>query len=242
MFKYILIFTMLTLNYSHSREKEFHHYKREVEVPEPMFIDLVRSLNSQKGEWEINSLFADYHKKADALNWAPEVEYVFKDGHAIEFELPSQGQHLKKYKFAYQTTLSSLENHGHLHGVQVIYETDDQLRESESTFYHIFAKRLSHHISMISLAGIKINNEQLSQRSLSLNHTTFYNYTNEVDFGLEINFETSELHNKMFQAIPQIHLALNHGLKIQYGFGTVRVNGENSLITSFRLIREFNIL
>lgn len=228
-------------NIAFSKNQDYFNYERKVEVPEPMFIDLVRSLDAKKGELEVNTLFADYNSESKNLKWAPEIEYAFDDGKAIEFELPSEGGDIKNYKFAYQQNITSLSQVNWLQGIQFIYEANKEFNESEATLYHIYALRINHYFSFMNIAGIKFDTSDFDQRSVALNSTLFYNYTKEVDFGLEVNLESSELENQTFQILPQIHLALSEGYKIQYGFGTATIEDNHSLVTSFRLIKEFNL-
>lgn len=234
----LLCITFLKSTYSN---EDYFDYERKVEVPEPLFVDLVRSLDAKKGEFEFNSLFVDYSKEPNQLKWAPEVEYTFADGQSIEFEFPSQSTKLKNYKIAYQLNLSPLSTENSLHGLQVILESDRKVTESESTIYHIFAHRFSHKVSLLNVMGLKVNNNDLKQRSLLLNTSIFYNYSKEIDFGIESNIESSELDNKLRQFIPQIHLAFDHGFKIQYGFGRFFKEETEGFVTSFRLIRELNL-
>jgi hypothetical protein len=238
---FILLLVPICSVLATEKKQNYFNYERKVEVPEPMFIDLVRSLDSVKGELEFNSLFADYNSKSSKFKWAPEVEYAFTNGQALELEFPGQGSELKNYKIAYQKNITSLKKENCLQGFQLIYESNKEFSESESTLYHIYALRLNHHISFMNIAGIKLDNKNLDRRSISWNSTFFYNYTEEVDFGLEVNLETAELGNKMYQFIPQVHLALKNGYKIQYGFGTSKIEDNHSLLTSFRLIKEFNL-
>ncbi len=237
----ILLLLSTIPGFALDKKQNYFNYERKVEVPEPMFIDLVRSLDSVKGESEFNSLFADYSSDSKNLKWAPEVEYAFDNGKAIEFEFPGQGGNLKNYKIAYQKNITSIKNENCLQGFQLIYESNKKFNQSESTVYHIYALRLSHYFSFMNIAGLKFDNKNLDNRSVAWNSTFFYNYTREVDFGLEINLETGELGNEMYQLLPQVHLALNNGYKIQYGFGTAMVEDKHSLLTSFRLIKEFNL-
>ena len=54
--------------------------------PEPMIFDLVDPLGAKKGEVELNSLF-DYSPRTGQFQWSPEIEYAFKNGHAIEMSI-----------------------------------------------------------------------------------------------------------------------------------------------------------
>lgn len=210
-----------------------------INVPEPMFIDLVRSLDSKKGEVEVNSLFAIYDKNYANLDWAPEIEFVIADGHAVEFELPSQGSSLLNYKFAYQTTFQSISSKSTLQGFQLIYEVDKEFSHSDSTWFHIIASRLNEKFSYLILSGLRLDHQDISNRSIMFNPTLFYNYRDKLDFGLELNLESSELGDELQQILPQVHLTLNQGYVIQFGVGLANYQNKEGYLTSFRLIKEF---
>ena len=230
---------------SYAKNKAFDDYKTKVEVPEPLFIDLVRSLSSEVGEWEINSLF--YHSQGtyEDLKWAPEIELVLFDGTALEFEFPMQGPDLKNYKFAFQQRIYASRQSQSLHGIQLIYETNQKFNVSEGTFYYILAHRFNHHWSAIGLYGFKSVIENYEGLEAQFNQSFFYNYSREIDLGVEINYASGELEGRYFQVVPQLHLAFNHGYKIQFGFGAIDggVTDEGSTVSPvgvFRFIKEFN--
>lgn len=237
----LCLFLYLITTLSSFASEGYFDYERKVEVPEPLFIDLVRSLDAKKGELEVNSLFTDYSKEPNQLNWAPEIEYTFLDGQSLELELPSQSTRLESYKVAYQLNLTPLTTENGLHGVQVIIESDKKLNHKEATLFHIYAYRVGHNISLLNIMGLKFNSEDTKKRSVLLNTSFFYNYSEDVDFGFETNIESSEQDNQLVQFIPQIHLAFNHGHKIQYGFGRFTKKETEGFVTSFRLIKEFNL-
>lgn len=239
--KYFFTFIILIFGTSvFAKGKAFDEYKTKVEVPEPLFIDLVRSLSAEVGEWEINSLF--YHSQGtyDDLNWAPEIELVLYDGTAIEFEFPIEGFDLAHYKFAFQQRVYESKRSKSLHGVQLIYESNKKFDLSESTFYYILAHRFNHHWSAIGLWGFKSLIEGFEGLELQINQSLFYNYSREIDLGLEFNYASGELEGRYFQVVPQLHLAFNHGYKIQFGFGAIDDGSTLSPVGTFRFIKEFN--
>lgn len=221
-------------------KKAFDKYENKVEVPEPLFVDLVRSLSAEYGEWEINSLF--YHTQGyyDNFNWAPEVEFVLKSGTAVEFEFPMVGGELTNYKVALQQRFYQNERRTHLHGLQVIYEADDKFMHSDATVYYIVAHRFNHYISALGLYGVKSILESYQGLEILLNQSIFFNYSQEIDFGIEYNYASGDLFEKYWQLIPQLHLAFEEGAKIQFGFGAREMASRISPVGTFRLIFEFN--
>ncbi len=201
---------------------------------------MVRSLDSAPGEWEVNSLFYQKGSRFSEMKWAPEIEFVVARGFALEFELPMEGDALKYYKFAAQGLLHQSKRMNTLHGLQLIYETDVDFLLDQWTLYYILAHRFNHHWSLVALAGTSYAKAVNRNFAADINVSLFYNYSTEVDFGIEINHQSKELGEAYLNIVPQLHLAFNKGYKLQYGFGVSYTEKETSAITTFRLIREFN--
>ncbi len=221
-------------------EKAFDQYGSKVEVPEPLFIDLVRGLNSKTGEWEINSLFSHSQGRFQQMNWAPEIEYVIRTGTSIEFEFPMEGGELTHYKVAGQQRLYRNLSGSTVHGLQFIYETNRQFNHSETSIFYIVAHRINYRFSVLGMYGFRNQVENWNGINTLLNQSVFYNYSREVDFGLEINYDAGQLNEDYWQVIPQVHLALNDGYKIQFGFGALASEDQINPVGTFRIIREFN--
>ncbi|MBX9721432.1 MAG: hypothetical protein K2Q18_07105, partial [Bdellovibrionales bacterium] len=87
--RFRLCLFLLVLLVSHQVEAFDKNYGTEAEIPEPLLFDLVRRINSDKNELEINTIVIQHqHNEFGRVYIAPEIEYAFADGMAIEFELP----------------------------------------------------------------------------------------------------------------------------------------------------------
>lgn len=221
-------------------KKAFDTYEHKVEIPEPLFIDLVRSLSAEPGEWEINSLFYHTQGNFDSLHWAPELELVLKSGTAVEFELPMVGGKISSYKTAIQQRVYQNSKRNHQQGLQFIYEADNKFYASEATLFYIIAHRFNHYFSIIGLYGLKSIIETYQGLDLLLNQSLFFNYSQEIDFGIEFNYQSGPISPKYWQVVPQLHLAFEDGAKIQFGFGAREQGTRISPMGTFRLIWEFN--
>lgn len=235
-----LLFTLLFIWPTHAQEA-YQEYKRKSEIPEPLFVDLVRNLQSTAGEWEINSLFYQDNTSWSQQHWAPEIEWVFRPGTAFEFELPMEGHHLRRYKIAIQQLLWSNPSESHLQGLQAIVETDTTGSQSEWVLYHIIAQRLGHNFSMLGLYGARWYNYHSQDLQVSLNQSFFYNHSREVDLGLELNWQPSgHQTTDLLQIVPQLHLALGSGFKIQFGMGYKKSDSWEGTTGILRAIWEHN--
>lgn len=189
-------------------------------IPEPMAFDLVRPLGAKKGELEINTLFlGGWYKGGFSRNWAPEVEYAFRDGMAVEFELPVNGLRPQDLKFAFQATLPSrLERVAH--GFQLFKEYDLHHRHLGMTAVHITGLRLTDRVSLVSINGAR-NAHMLKKPDLTalMNHSLFYRLSDKVTLGLETNLSLKR-RNNAYQFLPQVHveLAMHYSMQIGAGF------------------------
>lgn len=233
----LLVFLVVTVT---AAKEGFDDYKNKTEVPEPLFVDLVRSLSAEYGEWEVNSLFYSMHGNFQQLRWAPEIEFVLKSGTAVEFELPMEGGDLAYYKTAFQQRVFENQSGTHMQGLQLIYESDPKFLHSDVTLYYILAHRFSHTLSTIGLMGVRSILESYQGLEVALNQSFFYNYNRHIDLGLEFNYSSGTVFDRFFQVIPQLHLAFPEGGKIQFGFGMRRELDQYYPISTFRLIWELN--
>ncbi|MFP5492353.1 MAG: hypothetical protein ACLGG0_12685 [Bacteriovoracia bacterium] len=221
-------------------------YKREAEIPEPLLFDLVRRVNSDKGELEFNSLFN--HTDASEMKGvytAPEVEYAFADGKAIEFELPTIDGKVKTFKTALQLELPNWW--GDLTGTQIMHERVNGKSINETTLLLLSGKRLSEKWSIFTMVGNRFvyGNEETIQnakwRELPIiNLNFFYDYADVFDLGLETNLRGVGASFQEFVLMPQIHALMAKDFKLQMGFGSSYDGFSFSPITAFRLIKEFN--
>jgi hypothetical protein len=221
-------------------------YKKESEIPEPLLFDLVRRVNSDKGELEVNSLFT--HADASDMKGvlvAPEVEYAFAKGKAIEFELPTVDGKIKTFKTAVQFELPDW--FGDITGTQIMHEKVNGRSINETTILLLSGKRLSDKWSIFSMLGNRFvfgnspSIENAKWRELPIvNVNLFYDYAEVFDFGLETNLRGIGASFEELVIMPQIHALLARDFKLQMGFGTSYNGYDFSPLSAFRLIKEFN--
>ena len=91
------------------------------DVPEPMIFDMMRPLGAKRGELEVNTLATvPLSGDDDAVHWAPEIEYAFADGFAIEGELPFVNGRLAELKLGLQASFGTTGGGRTGHGVQYL--------------------------------------------------------------------------------------------------------------------------
>lgn len=221
------------------------NYKKEAEIPEPLLFDLVRRVNSQKGELEINSLFVNPGaSEFKGLEIAPEIEYAFSDGMAVEFELPTSQGRSHSYKGALQFQLPSVI--GDLTGLQLMHEKIHEKSWNESTILLLIGKRLNSKWSLFTMLGNRFvygRDLEVKERSRDLpiaNFNLFYDYGRSFDLGLEVNVRGVAASFEELIVMPQLHALLEDDFKIQFGFGASFDGYQTSPISALRLIKEFN--
>jgi hypothetical protein len=212
---------------------------RQTEVPEPLLFDLVRRIDSRKGEFEINVLAHGLSLRRQPLQLAPEIEYAFADGKALELELPIQGGQVYSYKVAYQMALPTLIPG--TNGLQLIYERIKEKGNNEFTSLYLLANRFNNHFSAIHMIGGRFVFEQVHHAQFNpiINSTLFYDYSSNIDLGIEFNLQGLREHFEEFIVLPQVHILFPNDYKIQLGAG-ISYGDTASAMYALRLIKEFN--
>lgn len=210
-------------------------------IPEPMLFDLVRPLGAKKGELEINTL-AEGSLESGPLNWAPEIEYAFADGYAVEFELPHENSLSKSYKFALQGTIGVSADRRMIQGWQVITKKSRVNGRYSSDALYLNGYRFSDKWSAMNMLGIRRTEVSGDGEFITLiNNSIFYDQSQRLTYGLEINSEVNQNGNVRYRIIPQIHFDLNGHSSIQIGGGFSRLNPQKipEKIVAMRLIYSF---
>lgn len=210
-------------------------------IPEPMLFDLVRPLGAKKGELEINTL-AQSSLEAGPLNWAPEIEYAFADGYALEIELPHENSAFRSYKFALQGTIGVSANGRMIQGWQVISQKSRLNGRYSSDALYLNGYRFSDKWSAMNMLGLRRTEVSGDGENIILvNNSVFYDYSQRLTYGLEINSEINQSGNVRYRIIPQVHYDLNKHSSIQIGGGFSRLNPQKmpEKIVAMRLIYSF---
>lgn len=197
-------------------------------IPEPLLFDLVRPLGAKKGELEVNTL-ALKPLKGGAMEWAPEIEYAFADNYAIELELPFENLSLTNYKFAFQGTLSNPLMVDMVQGWQLIGEKNRSTGKYSADGLYINGYRISQAWSTLNMFGIRRTVLGSDGKTIALmNNNLFYDYSQNITYGIEINNEINKEGQWGYSLTPQIHLDLSHHINLQTGLGFSRLNENRS--------------
>jgi hypothetical protein len=212
----------------------------EVHLPEPLLFDLVRPLGAQKGELEINTLAVRGMPGKRALEWAPEVEYAFRKGWAVELELPMEGRHLEFHKFALQGTLGA---HGErfIHGWQTIGLVGRGGRRSSGDVLYLAGGRLNERWSVSGMVGAR--NEPFNKRLRRFTPVNNTLLSREVGrrtvFGMETNVVGGGREQRHRLLMPQTHFRLSQGWTVQMGLGREwPAKRPGATIAALRLVRQ----
>lgn len=214
-------------------------------IPEPMLFDLVRGLGARRDEVEVNTLavFEWRGRGASPLAWAPEVEWAFLDGAAIELELPMHGRELEALKSALQLTLPSPRESTVTHGVQIIgeYFFEPRLRKESAphlspasrrdvdlTALYLVARRAGKW-SLLAMGGARtlVPVDARGQVELLLNPSLFHDVSEALTLGLESNLAVDLLGRIAAAVIPQLHWQVSKTVRIQLGAGLRVIRGHD---------------
>jgi len=211
-------------------------------IPEPMVFDLVRPLGARKGELEVNSLFLlPASLKGDhTVDWAPEVEYAFRDNQAIELELPFENTQLKDIKTTYQVTFGSGFHQHFIHGAQVIGEYNLNKKYPSVDCLYIWGYRFNKKFSAMLMQGLRHTNLKHGGHLVGLlNPTLFYAPSRKFRLGLETNLELGSPQNNHYLFMLQAHIQLRRHHNLQVGAGFQKhARSQLSSVVGIRLVRE----
>lgn len=208
-------------------------------IPEPMVFDLVRALGAERGELEVNTLaIMKWHRARPAFLWAPEIEWAFAKGVAIEFELPMENRELESVKLAFQATLPAAARN-FTHGVQVIGEYYLTPKEAETTLLYLAGARASRwsFFSMFGVRGLTPLDENRLFEAV-VNPSAYYDVTEWYTMGIETNIAIDWTGHTKVAIIPQLHFQVTRHFRVQLGGGAAFVDGRVDPLIATRVIVE----
>ncbi|MFN3818864.1 hypothetical protein [Blastomonas sp.] len=210
-------------------------------IPEPLVFDMVRSLGAEKGELEANVLaLAPLSGQPHVISWAPEVEYAFARGHAIEFELPFENGSLAEFKLGLQGTFGTLNNGRAIHGWQYLGVYDRHDNRVYNTLLYIIGQRFDERWSALSTIGFGEISPGFSsdKDALLINHSTFYDVNERSVAGVEMNVRSGG--KRSLRVTPQWHQKLSPHTSLQFGLGVHKARFDVARPeAAARLIKEF---
>lgn len=212
-------------------------------IPEPLNFDLVRPLGAKKGEIEINTLGLLNIGRHDFLTWGPEIEFVLKNGYAMEFELPFANNELEELKFALQGTISDDPNNKFIHGWQTIQKIKLNNYFWQSDYLYVHGYKFDKRWSTISLTGIRQNLFDEYYATSLINNTSFFRYINsKIKMGLETNWRLDDIglsgSQNAITLLPQVHFELGDHYSLQIGTGASRDQSKWSSVFGMRFVLE----
>lgn len=217
-------------------------------IPEPMVFDLVRGLDSKAGELEVNTLTVlRQHRGRTEILWAPELEWAFRDGMAIEVELPMEGRELEAIKTAFQAALP-IARRRMTHGVQVIGEYLLDGNEGLTTALYIFGARMGRWSVLSMLGGSVLIGENVaatdttldphSRYTLLVNPNFYRDLREDITVGLEGNIALGLGGPNRVRAVPQVHAQLTRRVRLQVGAGVEWESGQWGFLGGTRVVLE----
>ena len=205
-------------------------------IPEPLHFDLVRGLGARKGKLETNVLLSMRPRRGGPTTWAPEVEWAFADGLAVELELPMVDRELHALKAAVQWTAPSPAAR-FAHGAQVIGEYLLDAGVTEVTGLYLAGVRVGR-FSAFSMAGVRVAAERGGHRELLVNPSIFADAGEAVTLGVESNLELDQGGRLSGLALGQVHWQIARRFRIQLGAGAELDDGRLGAVVVTRWILE----
>ena len=209
-------------------------------IPEPMVFDLVRPLGVKQGDAEVNVL-TEHSLRTGNTEWAPEFEFGLFDDFAVEFELPFDNLSLSQYKLALQGTIGTAFDNHFIHGWQMIGYHDRETEKYTIDALYLAGFRLNSSISNFNMFGARRDDVERNGEFVGLFNTSwFYDYSNDLTFGIEMNNEFKQRSDWSYLLMPQIHWDLTDNATLQFGAGLSQANGKSTnWLGTWRMIYAF---
>lgn len=209
-------------------------------IPEPMVFDLIRPLGVRQGDLEMNVL-SGHSLRSGHTEWAPEIEFGLFDNLAVELELPFDQLSLSEYKMAIQGTFGTEFNNRFIHGWQMIgyYEREHQKYSIDSLYIAGF--RWNSAISTLNMIGFRRENVERDGHFVGLFNTSwFYDYSQKLTFGIEMDNEFSRESGWHYLLMPQVHWDFNDHVTLQLGTGFSQTEGrQTDWLGTWRMVYAF---
>lgn len=230
-----------TVNNVYSETNDAMLSSEELGIPEPLIFDLVRPLNSPKGELEVNALVTRSSRTGD-FSWAPEIEYAFADGYAIELELPFESLTLEEYKIGLQGTFGELLDGQMAHGWQALGRYIRYGNGYSADILYLNGIRFSEKWSSMNMVGVRHTDFGKHGDIVALvNNNLFYHYSRALTLGVELNNEIYTRKLWHYRLTPQLHYSMSAGRAIQIGGGpsTLDKNVKTDWLLTVRVMQTF---
>jgi hypothetical protein len=221
-------------------------------IPEPLAFDLVRGLGARKGEFEVNNLALIDLRTGDT-KWAPEAEWAFADGAALELELPIRNTHVEAVKVAGQWTAPIRERSPRtVHGAQAFFEISTEGATPSGTAVYIVGTRVNRHLSFLGMLGSSstaASRDHRGSTGLVANGSTFFDLGERATLGVEMNLlATSHVPATLrrgwatpqldLRLLPQVHVQLGKRVRLQLGVGVESGRKGTAPLAGLRMIVE----
>ncbi|MEH3046587.1 hypothetical protein [Sphingomonas adhaesiva] len=211
------------------------------QIPEPMIFDMMRPLGAAKGELEVNALAVTNSPfRPREAEWAPEIEYAFADGKAVEFELPFDGTRLEALKLGLQAAFGASADGRSAHGVQYLGIYDRDGRRYSNSLLYMAGHRFSARWSMMTMVGVDdiALRRRAGRNALLLNNATFYDVQPGTVAGVELNVAGGAA--RLVRVAPQLHQRITRHVNVQLAGGVEKARAHRARpIAGVRLVREF---
>ena len=223
-------------------------------LPEPMMFDLVGPLGAEHGHLEANVLLQLPIGEDRDFSWAPEIEYAFQDGYAVELELDIGpldisgvgatdigATDIQGYKIAFQGTLGTALDKQLIYGWQAINTYEVERKAVGMDALLIAGYHINPQWSIVAMNGIRHTDVTGGGRVTGLmNFNVFHKTSARMTLGLESDFEFPHEDHRRLLLMPQLHFKTSANATAQFGIGVESLErGAYHPVLGMRLIYVF---
>lgn len=222
---------------TNAEEKELGLDPSVANIPEPLYYDMIGGLDARPGEIELNVLV---ESRGGAFRGGYEIEYTFVRGIGLEIDLNASSSGIEgwqaNFEFTLPTSRSSPFQHGVLLGNEYLLG-NPQTPAGRTSGVYVAAVRLSQRWTALTMLGGRATAVRRGRTHLGgiWNPSLFFDATNRVTVGLEMNSVLDEDGTTDLVLMPQAHWQPAKAWRLQLGTGLRIDETGSSMLSVLRL-------
>jgi hypothetical protein len=196
-------------------------------IPEPLLVDLIRNLGSQRGELEANVVASSTFERKDGIQWGPEVEYAPIKNVGLECEVPIRDDKIGAVKGGALYTVGSFDTRRLEFAAMGSYQHGFIDDERLATLSVVTGVRFSHMVQALTILGPNINFKTARPvAGANISPSVFLQVTRRFTTGLELGYRVSQNEKGIGTILPQVHINPIANVKVQVGAGVTGQFGD----------------
>lgn len=196
-------------------------------IPEPLLVDLIRNLGSQRGELEANVVGSSTFERRDGFQWGPEIEYAPLKNFGVECEVPFRDDKVGAVKTGALYTIGSFDTRRLELGAMGSYQHGFIDEERLAALSLVSGVRFSHLVQALTILGPNVDFKRARPiAGANISPSVFLQVSRRFTTGIELGYRVSQNERGIGTIMPQVHVNPISNVKVQVGAGVTGQLGD----------------